>query len=184
MVSQLAAWAKTPASAAYLSPSQRQRFVHEPLTGCTWFTRSGPGTAPSDGLPLSSQAGAAFATGSFCQTYYRTYGIANPNGTPIMEGVTNAGWCSNGYSYMWLNWGVNCSNKTYPIYGTQVTWCGTARVATSQSSNTSCAPQQGMNWDWWYWDTPWWHNSGSYMRTQVFCYSNGGSYTWGYAYDY
>lgn len=132
LMSSLKVWAKTSGSDQYLSTSNKATIAKGSLHGCTWRVTSGTGKVPDSGLPISSRSGAvvnAQASASFCQGYYRTYGIYAPWGAAIMVGVTNTGWCSNGYNYMWVNWGPNCWTNTYPIYGTSVTWCGWGRWA-------------------------------------------------------
>ncbi len=187
LMTTLKQWAKTPDSDRYLNASRKDAIGRTPLEGCTWRVTAGAGKAPDTGLPVTSRSGpliTASATAPFCQGYYRDYGIYDPWGFPIMVGITNTGWCSNGYSYMWVNWGPDCWMSTYPIYGTSITWCGWGRWPTRFWSDGNCHPQSGMNWNWWDWKTPWWVRGGSYMRTQVVCYGPGGSITWGYAYDY
>ena len=186
LMSTLKDWAKTSDSDRYLSASKKAAISHEPVAGCTWHVTDGAGKAPDSGLPVSSHSGplvSASASGSFCRGYYRSYGIWDPWGWPIMVASTSTGWCSDGYSYMWVYYGPDCSTSTYPIYGTSITWCGAGRWPTQFFSNGNCYPTAGMNWNWWDWKYPWWVRQGSYMRTQVVC--NGvGSITWGYAYDY
>ena len=179
IMSSLKEWAKTSASDSYLSSSRKADLAKTPLTGCTWRITTGTGKVPNNGLPMSSHSGNvlnAQASAPFCVGYYRQYGIFDPWGWAVMVGVTNTGWCSNGYNAMSTYFGPQCWNSTYPIYGTNVTWCGVW--------GGGCTPQTGMNWDWWDWKWPWWVRSGSYMRTQYYCYSPGGSLTWGYAYDF
>ena len=180
-------WMSDPQSSAYLTPSQKHAIETDPLTGCVWRVTTDIKEVPVNSVPASARTGAlinAEAVAPFCETKNVSYGIYDPIvAVPIMVGNTSTGWCSNGYSYMWLNWGPNCSTTTYPIYGTSITWCGWGRWATAYSSNGTCAPQSGMNWNYWFWSNPWWVRSGNYMRTQVFCTSYGGSITWGYVND-
>lgn len=187
LVTRLKQWSQTAESDKYLTATKKADIKRGSTEGCTWRVTSGNGMVPDNGLPVSATSGpivSAAASAPFCQGYYRTYGIYDPWGTPIMVGITNTGWCSNGYSYAYVNWGPDCWMDAYPIYGTSVTWCGAGRWATKWSSNGNCSPQSGMNWNWWDWKTPWWVRGGSYMRTQIFCTSPNGSITWGYAYDF
>lgn len=186
LMTGLKAWMADPQSDHYLTATQKHGIRNDPLTGCRWRIESGVKQVPFNSVPKAATTGAllnAFAYSGGCFEKYIDYGIWDPNNwAPIMVGYTDTGWCNNGYSYTGLWWGPNCWTSTYPIYGTSIPWCGWGRWATPWSSNGTCSPQSGMNWNWWYWTSPWWVRSGSYMRTQVFC--NGqGSVTWGYAYD-
>src|ERR1700676_1485055 len=154
LMSRLKQWAGTSDSNAYLSSSRKAALARTPLTGCTWRVTSGHGKVPDNGLPVSSTSGplvTASASAPFCNNYYREYGIYDPWGWAVMVGVTNTGWCSNGYSAMWTYFGPQFWNNPYPIYGTQVTWCGIW--------GGGCTPQVGMNWNWWDWKWPWWVRS-------------------------